>query len=434
MQGRGRPSQPFWTAAVLAVLVKTPSIAVALCIVVATMAGCMQDKQSSQVLFETSLGDFVVELWPDKAPRTVENFLQYVDDGFYDGLTFHRIFPGFVVQGGGYEPDHETLRTPRGPIANEAKLDVPNEKWTLSMARLTAPDTATSQFFINLDDNPSLDKTSSAPGYAVFGKVITGRDTIEAMTKVTPGRSFGQAGGYFPADPIIIEKASRGSGHREAPVPEPPEAFACPAGPVPGTAGVVADTITPGIFCITHSTDEILVWARNFGDVAAPLEWSLTGPDGGSLPDGWNTSFAAPGATLGAARSATEAAHTMMRVMVPSGEAGVFPLELRTGNSVAPLAAHVDLRHPNVAKEGDSVNVAYTGRCVSDGRQFDSGEFPLTLGGGRAIIGFDRGVIGMGLKESATIYLPAPMAYGYNGGPCSGDQADLIFDVEIRKM
>ncbi len=123
------------------------------------------------VVFSTTFGELLIELYPDKAPLTVENFLAYVDAGFYNGTIFHRIVPGFVVQGGGFTENMEQKAT-RPPIKNEADNGSRNERGTLSMARTQDVNSATTQFFINLQDNASLDHGSRDFGYAVFGKVI----------------------------------------------------------------------------------------------------------------------------------------------------------------------------------------------------------------------------------------------------------------------
>ena len=139
------------------------------------------------VRFETSMGPIKVELWPDKAPITVANFLTYVKEGFYDGLIFHRTVSMFVVQTGGFEPGM-VYRTPTHPtIENEAKNGVQNKRGTLAMARAYPINSAAAQFFINVVDNPKLDHKGPAPheyGYAVFGKVTEGMSTVERMTMV----------------------------------------------------------------------------------------------------------------------------------------------------------------------------------------------------------------------------------------------------------
>jgi len=138
------------------------------------------------VVMETSKGTITAELWPDKAEATVANFLSYTDEEFYDGLVFHRVIDGFMIQGGGFTAKMEQ-RTPGPPIKNEARKDVPNTRGTVAMARARDADSATSQFFINVVDNHNLnhrDKTARGYGYCVFGKVIDGMDVVDAIAKV----------------------------------------------------------------------------------------------------------------------------------------------------------------------------------------------------------------------------------------------------------
>jgi peptidyl-prolyl cis-trans isomerase A (cyclophilin A) len=158
------------------------------------------------VRFSTSLGDITLELYPDEAPITVENFLQYVDDGFYDGTIFHRVIPGFVVQGGGME-EGLTRKETREPIKNEADNGLKNLRGTLSMARTQVVDSATSQFFINLKDNPFLDHGTRDFGYAVFAKVIDGMDVVDQMAQVKTGNRGGHQD--VPVEPIVLTKAER---------------------------------------------------------------------------------------------------------------------------------------------------------------------------------------------------------------------------------
>jgi cyclophilin family peptidyl-prolyl cis-trans isomerase/protein-disulfide isomerase len=137
-----------------------------------------------EVVFETSMGSFTLELYPDKAPKTVANFLAYVDDGFYDNTIFHRVIPDFVIQGGGFEPGMK-YRKPGAPVKNESSNRLKNLTGTISMARRTHPDTATSQFYINLSHNSSLDYISDLqPGYTVFGRVSKGMDVIDKISVV----------------------------------------------------------------------------------------------------------------------------------------------------------------------------------------------------------------------------------------------------------
>ncbi|MGR9106471.1 MAG: peptidylprolyl isomerase [Gammaproteobacteria bacterium] len=161
-----------------------------------------------KVKLTTSLGAFVIELDQEKAPITVRNFLDYVQSGFYDGTIFHRVIPGFMVQGGGFDADFNQKST-RATIQNEANNGLKNVRGSVAMARTSIPDSATSQFFVNLVDNGFLDYTAPTMqgyGYAVFGKVIEGMDVIQKMADVPTGSHNGHAN--VPVTNIVIEKAS----------------------------------------------------------------------------------------------------------------------------------------------------------------------------------------------------------------------------------
>ena len=161
---------------------------------------------SPTVLFKTSLGEFTIELEPKDAPISVENFLRYVDDGFFDGTIFHRIVPGFVIQGGGLTSEFDNKET-RAPIKNEAANGLRNLRGTLSMARTNAVDSATSQFFVNLKDNAFLDHKPGNFGYAVFGRVTKGMDVIDQIAKVRTGKRKGYDDA--PLESVTIESARR---------------------------------------------------------------------------------------------------------------------------------------------------------------------------------------------------------------------------------
>jgi len=158
------------------------------------------------VVFTTSQGAFTVELYPDEAPVSVENFLKYVDEQFFDGTIFHRVVPNFVIQGGGLTADFDQKQT-RAPIKNEAKNGLRNERGTLSMARTNQVDSATSQFFVNLKDNGFLDNSAGNFGYAVFGRVSSGMDVIDKIAKVRTGRRKGYDDA--PLESVAIESARR---------------------------------------------------------------------------------------------------------------------------------------------------------------------------------------------------------------------------------
>ncbi|MDR0805417.1 MAG: peptidylprolyl isomerase A [Enterobacteriaceae bacterium] len=156
------------------------------------------------VLLTTSLGDVEIELNSEKAPISTNNFLAYVKEGFYNGTIFHRVISGFMAQGGGFTADLNQKR-PNAPIKNEADNGLKNARGTIAMARTSAVDSATSQFFINVVDNDFLDHTPNNYGYAVFGKVIKGMDVVDKMMKVKTQNS----GPYqdVPATPIVITSA-----------------------------------------------------------------------------------------------------------------------------------------------------------------------------------------------------------------------------------
>lgn len=159
------------------------------------------------VTFKTNFGDITLELFEDKAPKTVENFLSYVKDGFYDNTIFHRVIEGFMIQGGGFTVDMDQKDT-KDTIENEANNGIANEKGTIAMARTNDPHSATAQFFINVNNNDFLNHTSESVngwGYCAFGKVTEGMDVVEKIKSVKTGSS-----GYHqdvPVEPVIIEKA-----------------------------------------------------------------------------------------------------------------------------------------------------------------------------------------------------------------------------------
>jgi cyclophilin family peptidyl-prolyl cis-trans isomerase len=161
------------------------------------------------VLLETSMGDIKVELYPDKAPITVKNFLAYVNEGHYDGLVFHRVIRGFMIQGGGFTPDMKEKRPAHPPIRNEAGNGLRNERGTIAMARTSVVDSASAQFFINVVNNDFLNHKNETPqgfGYAVFGKVMEGMDVVDKIRNVPTGsvKMFQDV----PREPVTIRKAS----------------------------------------------------------------------------------------------------------------------------------------------------------------------------------------------------------------------------------
>ena len=167
----------------------------------------MTEEKNPQVVIETSMGNITIELFKDKAPISVRNFLSYVKDGYYDGLVFHRVIKNFMIQGGGMDESMQPKKT-KFAIKNEAANGLSNMRGTLAMARTNVIDSATSQFFINVVDNKFLDYKGKTPdlfGYAVFGQVIEGMDVVEAIREVKTGSKAGHAD--VPVEPVTILSA-----------------------------------------------------------------------------------------------------------------------------------------------------------------------------------------------------------------------------------
>ena len=157
--------------------------------------------------FKTSKGIFTVQLFDQQAPITVENFLKYADEGYFDGTVFHRVIAGFMVQGGGLTADMKTKQGQHAPIQNEASNGLKNKRGTLSMARTNDINSATSQFFINVVDNDFLDHRPGNYGYAVFGRVASGMEVVDAIVAVKTGNKGGHQD--VPVEPIVIESVRR---------------------------------------------------------------------------------------------------------------------------------------------------------------------------------------------------------------------------------
>ncbi|MCC5887301.1 MAG: peptidylprolyl isomerase [Gammaproteobacteria bacterium] len=171
-----------------------------------TLSGAAEGNAAPRVIFETSAGNFEAELFPEEAPVTVDNFLDYVDAGFFDGLIFHRVIANFMIQTGGYTPDLR-LRDPRSNIINESVGGPSNQRGTLSMARRDYPHSANSQFFINVRDNQRLDAQRSRPGYAVFGRITAGMEVVDAISVVETGVRDRMAD--VPLENVVIHRVRR---------------------------------------------------------------------------------------------------------------------------------------------------------------------------------------------------------------------------------
>ncbi|HET9405499.1 MAG TPA: peptidylprolyl isomerase [Burkholderiales bacterium] len=172
------------------------------------LASLHAEAANPRVEMKTSLGTIVLELYPDKAPLTVENFLQYAKDGHYNGTLFHRVIPGFMIQGGGFDAGFQQ-KPVRKPVKNEAANGLKNQVGTIAMARTPDPHSATAQFFINVSDNASLDfrfPTAEGYGYTVFGKVVKGMDVVSRIVKVPTGPGPAPHANV-PLKPVVIESA-----------------------------------------------------------------------------------------------------------------------------------------------------------------------------------------------------------------------------------
>jgi len=191
-----------------------PAFGFFIVIVAASMVGC-KDKKSREikavetgpkkVKLETSMGDIVIELNEEKAPVTTKNFLQYVEEGFYDGLIFHRVIAGFMIQAGGFTEDMNKEQT-RPPIVNEAGNGLKNDRGTIAMARTSDPDSATAQFYINHKNNDPLNYIEGRnPGYAVFGKVVEGMDVVDKIAAVKTTTRSGYSD--VPVETVLIKSA-----------------------------------------------------------------------------------------------------------------------------------------------------------------------------------------------------------------------------------
>jgi peptidyl-prolyl cis-trans isomerase B (cyclophilin B) len=180
-----------------------------LALIITTGSMARAEKRSNPLVkLETSLGEITLELYPEKAPATVANFLAYVKDGFYNGTVFHRVIPTFMIQGGGFDAQMNQKPT-KAPIKNEADNGLKNEAYTVAMARTNVPDSATAQFFINAADNQFLNHTAKTPqgwGYAVFGKVVKGQDVVDKIKAVPTGNKGMHQN--VPVEPLTIIKAT----------------------------------------------------------------------------------------------------------------------------------------------------------------------------------------------------------------------------------
>jgi cyclophilin family peptidyl-prolyl cis-trans isomerase len=391
-----------------------------------------------KVAIRTSMGEMVAELYPGQAPKTVENFLRYVDEGYYTDLQFYRIIPGFVNQGGG-----DSLGKPGShpPITNEAAASgLKNVKYTLAMARKgpacegcpDQPDSATSEFFINAVDNCSLDPkaASSCPeqavseaGYAVFGKLVSGlevSDVINGMAGQDPPTfSIRRADAAAPP-PASTPPSSTTSG--------PPQVCQdLPVGPPAPHEEVAADLITPGFWNVCGDREHMYLWVHNNSTTARPYTWNITGIGGSPLPPGWSITFQSPSGILqpvgtkgsgpGGRPTYPDWASTLATLTLPADTGPThFPAELRVGGAVRPFIFHIQAPRGTVTHPGDQVTTCYDLKG-EDGRDIQKGPFPLQVAGQGAVPGYSYGTAGVAMGETVVLVVPPPFAYPEGNPP-----------------
>ncbi|HUO20410.1 MAG TPA: peptidylprolyl isomerase [Steroidobacteraceae bacterium] len=186
---------------------RAPLTTAALLLALALAGGARADEQTTLVKVVTNMGDFVIEVRPERAPLTVPNFLRYVKEGFYTHTLIHRVVPNFVIQGGGHDATTMSLKPTHESVVNESGNGLQNKRGTVGLARTTAPHSGNAEFYVNLVDNPDLDPLPTRWGYAVFGRVVQGMDVIDRIGE-TPTGAVGPFKQDAPLKPVIIESMS----------------------------------------------------------------------------------------------------------------------------------------------------------------------------------------------------------------------------------
>jgi peptidyl-prolyl cis-trans isomerase B (cyclophilin B) len=387
-----------------------------------TFAGCVEDEEPGNRtgVICTNLGPLTIELYGEQAPRTVANFINLAESGYYDGLVFHRIITDFMMQGGdptGTGGGGEAYGG--GMLDDEIHPDLRHDQaGILSMAKTSAPNTASSQFFILFDHETSASQPPGTPWlddkHSVFGLVTDGLPLLDEIEAAAASSSGTPQADVFMQTVLIDGTAADCPSAAGIPEPEP--------------ANVSGDVITAGVWDVTNQADSILAFAINTGEASSDVTFGFTAAGSAPLPDGWTLDIEQPTGTV----AGDGEVHTLLHLSVPAGTSGAYAMELHTGASITPVMVNVALDGQRISARGDSVNVQYRGTCTDGGKEFDSGEFPLTLGGGKAIPGFDVGLIGLHQGEPAILVLPAQIGYGSSGGPCAAQaHAGMSFEVEV---
>jgi FKBP-type peptidyl-prolyl cis-trans isomerase len=344
------------------------------------------DPLHPRVKMETSLGDIILELDADKAPITVDNFLQYAKDGFYNGTIFHRVISDFMIQGGGFTAEMEKKTEGiREPIKNEWKNGLKNERGTIAMARSRAPDSATAQFFINVVDNTrgskrDLDTPRAGAAYAVFGKVVEGLDVVDRIRDTelikhpkyqSPERTRPQDPPVTPKESIIIKSVTLLEGL---------------------TYDQVAAAVKPVMEAAAKAEAEAQAKARAEAEVRAKSFAELL------------------------AKGADEHGNKLQKTA-----SGLMYVILKEGEGATPQPT-------------DTVQVHYTGWLSADGTKFDSSYdrgTPATCPLNRVIKGWTEGVGLMKVGAKHRLVIPPELAYGERGRPSIPPNSTLVFDIEL---
>lgn len=405
-------------------------------------AGCVSDESADHAAISTSEGCIVIELFRDEAPKTVENFLQYAEDDFYQGTIFHRIIEDFMIQGGGFTEDGQQKQT-RDPIPLE--YNVPNERGTIAMARTQDPNSATSQFFINTKDNTqSLGPGPNGPGYTVFGRVVEGMDVVDAIAATEVQAQPGGREVSQPVDPPVIhdvaagrECQGAGSGGDE-PAPDP--VYGVEAGFIQNEKDDDGKWTTT----ISAATDYAPFYVINKGNqddvfetqVVAPAAWDVSVVPG---------TFELKKNTEGKGQSYPYAAIGRLKIVHNEGlddakDANVT-LTIRSTSSnearaVLELRLVIDDKNfSRVTKPGDGVTIQYAG-SFDDGEVFDDGSFSTEVASQQTVPGFSHGMMGLHIGETVDIRFPPELGYGYNtaGQYAKFDGEWLNFEITIKQL
>ncbi len=336
------------------------------------------DPQHPRVKISTTLGDIVLRLDAAKAPVTVDNFLRYAEEGFYNGTVFHRVIKGFMIQGGGFTEKMDKKKGLHGPIANEWKNGLKNKRGTIAMARLGGdPDSATAQFFINVVDNAFLDRPQrDGAAYCVFGKVVEGMDVVDKIrdVEVVKHPKYPSPRPVTPKEPVVIKSVTLLDGLTRAKVDE---------------------AIKPALAAATQKAEarkkELAEAAKADRKRAAEFRKLLeTGQD--------------------------DSGHKVEKTA-----SGLQYIILKPGDGPSPKAT-------------DTVQVHYTGWLLETGKEFDSSVRrgrPATFPLNRVIKGWTEGVGMMKVGEKRRLIIPPDLAYGKRGRPSIPPNSTLVFDVEL---